>query len=286
MSCKSLGVLALFVFPSYAAGQQQGAAVDYKEYAAAIRGAGFTPLVPASTKFVPGYVYRLVKNNQGKPFPQTVCARLFDTQSVASSQVLPSLKRVRGGSLKFSLNFLPDFLAKAVEAAFGLDASKSTTTEMSFEDILTSEIPQANVIDTETNTVVPRSVNKLCLANLRILPSKKDKSFIQPVFIVIRSSEAKAIQFSLDKDNKTSISASAGAAKIASSTFGWTSNGSGKQSLKLERSTDKNPFYFAADVVKLTSIDRLPQIGSEVRAKLTVNTPTEAEKRALSREPS
>jgi hypothetical protein len=286
MSCKSLGVVALFVFPSYATGQQQGSAVDYKEYAAAIRGTGFTPLVPASTKFVPGYVYRLVKNNQGKPFPQTVCARLFDTESVASSQALPSLKRVRGGSLKFSLSFLPDFLAKAVEAAFGIDTSKSTTTEMSFEDIITSEIPQANVIDTETSTVVPRTVNRLCLANLKMLSSRKDKSFVQPVFIVIRSSEAKVLQFVLDKDNKTSISASASAAKIASSTFGWASNGSGKQSLKLEKSSDKNPFYFAADVVKLTSIARLPQISSEVRATLSVNTPTAAEKQALSREPS
>ena len=238
----------------------QPVAPAYAAYQKALADHGLTAVLPASTDFAPGYVYKLLRNASGKVFISTVCSNLFLSPSREIDIGLPDSQQFSDNNWSAGLNFLPGILPDLIKAKLGVEASRVRTLDMRFLGMQSYEVAEANQFDATTRKVVQRQVNPACQATLAQQKLSPDGSYATHVFIVLRATKSDGFSYTLKTSGGAGANVTAGMAAQLDANVGWKLTRTGNQTFKIERAEGRPPIYLAADVVQLVSSTRTSNV--------------------------
>jgi len=236
--------------------------------------AGMTPLIPASNLYNPGYIFRLVRGANGRDIRRTVCLRAFDAEPIEAQIALPNSTTFVENGFNLGINLAPGAIARGLSAKFGVEAANQRSVSLSFAGLQSWEVPLANSIDERTGQVVRRTINPACMQNLEGL-ERQGNRFKDRVFLVLRSTAATSFTYTLNSEGSTGITIEADIEEVSDGSVGWTVKRKSEQSFEV--ASDGTPtaqrMYIAADIIRLPSVERLPQVGSDTRAAFETAAP-------------
>lgn len=230
-------------------------ASSFSDYRKSIRKLGLTPLIPASTNFAPGYIYRLQRNIDGNIFQKSVCGQAFTAPPTASTISFPDEAVAQEQGFDLSLNFLPPILAGKIKAALGVNLDRISNVAISIPKATQLEIAQPVSLDPKTGAKVRRSLTADCGEILKALPRNADGSFRVPLYMVISAVSPDTMKFVLDQSRGAKLKFDADAAGTLSAGTGLRLANRTNQSFVLERSGNVPRQFIAANIVRLETAD-------------------------------
>jgi len=253
----------------------QPAPAAYATYRQALADHGLSPLVPASSAFAPGYIYKLTKDANNRLFIQTVCAQAFLARPLVSGIALPRTQKATDLSLSLGLKFLPPVLASKINAALGGTVTQVRSIDLSLEGLRVQEVPEANTLNA-AGAVVKRKINPACGANLEGLATR-DGKFVDATFMVIRATDAAAFSYNLKETTGGKVDLKGNFETALSGEAGWRFNRNNGQTFVATRAPGAAPIYIAADIVRLENAARVGNIGAAYNANLEVGKASDAD---------
>jgi hypothetical protein len=247
----------------------QGTPSDFKAFRAALKANGLSAVIPPSSDYKPGFVFRFDRNADGQWFPRRICSQLFVTAPITSNITFPQTHRFSDSDISLGLKLLPGGVSEKLSAGFSADFQRAKTVDLKFDRITRLEVPEANSLDPQSSAVVERVVNPACVSNLSIQPVDKKGRFKSKLYIVVRSVSAKGFEFTFDRDGTSGFSLSGALEGVVSGNAGWKVHKTTKQSFRLDSDANIPPIFIASDTVGLESISQSYKIsGGKTRVKL------------------
>lgn len=235
---------------------------NFPQYRASIKQLGLTPLIPASTSFQPGYIYRLRRNDAGNVFQQSVCKQAFTVPAVTSTISFPDETVARETGFDLSLKFLPAALANKVKAALGVNVSKISNVSISIPRATQFEVAQMVSLDPKTGAKVRRTLTADCAEILQNLPRNPDGGFRVPLYMVISSVSPDAMKFTFDQTSGGALSIDADAAASFTVGTGMKMENKTNQSFVLARTGSAPRQFIAANIIRLESANPNAEVSS------------------------
>lgn len=237
-------------------------ATNFKDYRKSIQKLGLTPLIPASTSFEPGYIYRLQRNIDGNVFQKSVCRQAFTAPPVSSTLSFPDETVAREKGFDLSLKFLPPVLGDKIKAALGVNLNQISNVSISIPKATQLEIAQPVALDPRTGKKVWRTLTADCAEILQSRPRNADGTFRIPIYMVISAVSPETMKFVLNQKSGAKLSLDADAADTIAAGTGMKLSGQTDQSFVLARA-DKAPRQFvAANIVRLETADPNTEVSS------------------------
>ena len=257
----------------------QSAPATYKAYQQALLSHGLAPLVPASSAFAPGYIYKLTKDANGRSFVKTVCSQAFLTKPTQSNIALPNTQKATDLSLNFGLKFLPPALASKIQAALGSNFSQVRSVDLSLEGLRVQEVAEANSLS-PTGAVVKRKMNPACGANLEDQATSEGK-FVDATFMVVRATDAASFSYRMKEATAGGVALKASFETTLSGEAGWKFKRNNAQTFVASRDPTAPPIYIAADIIRLDNAARAGTVSSVYNADLRTSKATDEERAVL-----
>lgn len=230
-------------------------APNFPQYRASIKQLGLTPLIPASTSFQPGYIYRLQRNTEGNVFQKSVCKQAFAAPAVSSTISFPDETIAREKGFDLSLKFLPPALASKIKAALGGNVSQISNVSISIPKATQYEIAQSVSLDPKSGAKVRRTLSADCAEILQNQPRNADGSFRIPLYMVISAVSPDTMKFAFDQSSGGKLSLDADAAGTIAAGTGMKLESKTNQSFVLARTGTAPRQFVAANIVRLETAD-------------------------------
>lgn len=248
----------------------------YRTYKAEMARHGMAALIPATSDFGPGYVYRWVRTQGSRQTTRTVCENAFLTEPREITTRLPNTHRFTENAFSASLDVAPGALADNLKAALGGEAGRVRTVDMKFGELKDFEVAEANAFDAQTETVVERRINPACALTLRSLPLR-DGKFRDKVFLVLRATAPTSFEYTLAGEANAGIKIAADVESVATGRAGWRMKRVNDQSFQIVRDPavpEAERLHIAAQIVQLTNAEEITQVSGPVRGRMAIKPPT------------
>ncbi len=259
----------------------QNVPARYRAYNDTMRAHGMAALIPASSDFNAGYVYRLVPGENGaRATVRTVCSNAFLTPPREVETRLPNTHRFTNDGITASLDIAP--IDSVVSASLGAQFANARTVDMTFGEMRDFEIAELNQFDTTTGATIPRRINPACLETLRTLRRSGDR-FRDRVFLVLRSTSPQSFTYTLAGESDNSINLSANLEGQGAGRAGWTFRRVNNQTFSVVRdSQSQEPEIFvAAQIMRLTRTSQLTTVSEDAPVDLGLDPPEASDLEAI-----
>lgn len=235
---------------------------NFPEYRNSLKKLGLTPLIPASTSFEPGYIFRLRQNTDGAVFQQSVCKQAFKAPAAVSTLSFPDETVAREKGFDLSLKFLPPVLADKIKAALGLNLKQISNVSINIPKATQLEVAQRVALDPKTGAKVRRELAGDCAEILQALPRNGDGSFRIPLYMVISAVSPDTMKFTFDQSRGGKLALDADAAGTIAAGTGMKLENKTNQSFVLARTGTAPRQFIAANIVKLETADPNTEVSS------------------------
>jgi hypothetical protein len=235
---------------------------SFAAYRAEMRRLGLRALVPATSAFVPGYIYSLEKAaGDNRVFVRTVCEQAFVQAPREIDIGFPSNQRLQEGRIGGSARFLPGFLADKVNAILKLDASSSKDVVINIPRAMTLEVAQRVTVKPGTSVLVRRQMRPECAETLKTY-DRRNGNFVTPMFLVVQATYPIEMLYTLKQSSGAGLSIDANAAEALNADFGLKASRVNNQSFRLEVGNTAKPLFIAANWVQLKSLNPNTEISA------------------------
>lgn len=277
---------SLFNMSGDAVAQQQSVPRYYRAYVDAMKNAGWAALIPASSDYMPGYVFRWVRTGNGgnrRWVARTVCSNAFLTPPRVTVSSLPNAHEFRENGFNASLSLSPVVLPGELSANIGAQLSRVRRVQLTFGELRQYEVAEANQFDEATETVIERRLNPACVRNLRGLALQRGR-FRDRVELVMRATVPQSFNYTLHAEGGANITLGASIPNVATGAVGWKYARISDQSFAVVRDPNATSpeVVIAADTIVLQSVEDVSAVSGVTRGGMRYRQPTADEMELLS----
>ncbi|OYU76419.1 MAG: hypothetical protein CFE32_10300, partial [Alphaproteobacteria bacterium PA3] len=206
-----VGTLAAILVPAVSSAQTVPSGL--RDFARAIKSsAGVTPVLPLSTQYQPGFIYREVSAN-GSIVRRIVCEVAFRQPPIENALAIPTTHTFRDSGFNVGLGFVPPSTAADAKAKLGVALGSVRNVELTFSGVKAFEVPPFFTSNPTDGQPVETTLTSACaksLDKLEVVGPKHNRRFRERVFIVTKALSASTLSYSLDKTGTAGVDLTAG----------------------------------------------------------------------------
>ena len=256
-----LACVPFVVFACASLASAQRSPPAFKAYEKALRDRGYYPVLPMSTVYKPGYIYKLDSGMGNISSATTVCENAFEGSPVTSNEAIPTGAKTTDKSFKLALGALPALVGDAVNASLGIDWAKVKKVELALDGIVRYSVSNEITQDPSTAQFITRKFSPLCEARLRRLKVKTNGDLVQPLYVVVHSYTANKLQYKLEGLGSFAFNLGAEATSQFTAKTGWNAKKTDNQTLSIENAKGSaDPYYFAAFIRKISRLTEIETV--------------------------